>query len=261
MRLLLAGTLATLTAASLAAIRPAILTDGERGAAASIRESQMRADRRFLSSDLLEGRGPEASGGRLARAYLASRFEALALEPAAGGGSWEQGSHVIARLPGRDADLAKEVVLFTAHHDGTLDDAAGLATLLAVAEAFTALPERPRRSILFAVLASDEQGLLSPQRTVAHIDLDGGERGTFRLGAGQSTLDDWIRAIAEAQGRRVALGRFPDTAAYAFSGTVEDAQLVFLLGAKVAEAPRPPSWRPDDELEAAHGKALAEIGR
>jgi hypothetical protein len=263
MRLFLAATVAILTGVSLAVIRPAILTDGERGAAASIRESRMRADTRFLSSDLLEGWSPEAPGARLARAYLASRFEALALEPGASGDSWEQGSNVIARLPGRDPELAKEVVLFTAHHDGTLDNAAGLATLLAVAEAFTALPERPRRSILFAALATDAQGLLSPQRTVAHIDLDGGHRGasTFRLGAGQSTLDDWLRAIAEAQGRHVALEGFPDETAYAFSGTVEDAQLVFLLGVKVADAPRPPSWRPGDELEAAQRKALAEIGQ
>ena len=58
MRLLLAGTLATLTAAGLAAIRPALLTDEERATASTIRENRMRADVRFLSSDLLEGRGP-----------------------------------------------------------------------------------------------------------------------------------------------------------------------------------------------------------
>jgi len=50
----------------------------------------MRADIRFLSSDLLEGRGPATRGDRLARAYLASRFEAIGLEPGAPGGAWEQ---------------------------------------------------------------------------------------------------------------------------------------------------------------------------
>ncbi len=90
MRFLLAGTLATLTAAGLATIRPAVLTDEERAAALAIRENRMRADIRFLSSDLLEGRGPATRGDRLARAYLASRFEAIGLEPGAPGGSWEQ---------------------------------------------------------------------------------------------------------------------------------------------------------------------------
>jgi hypothetical protein len=50
----------------------------------------VRADIRFLSSDLLEGRGPATRGERLAREYLASRFEAIGLEPGAPGGSWEQ---------------------------------------------------------------------------------------------------------------------------------------------------------------------------
>jgi len=90
MRFLLAGTLATLTAAGLAAIRPAVVSDEERAAAATIRESRMRADVRFLGSDLLEGRAPGTRGDRLARAFVASRFEAIGLEPGVTGGSWEQ---------------------------------------------------------------------------------------------------------------------------------------------------------------------------
>ena len=90
MRFLLAGTLATLTAAGLAAIRPAVVSDEERAAAATIRESRMRADVRFLASDLLEGRAPGTRGDRLARAYVASRFEAIGLEPGVPGGAWEQ---------------------------------------------------------------------------------------------------------------------------------------------------------------------------
>ncbi|HEX9187269.1 MAG TPA: peptidase M28, partial [Vicinamibacteria bacterium] len=90
MRFLLAGTLVTLTAAGLAAIRPAVVSDDERAAAATIRESRMRADVRFLGSDLLEGRAPDTRGDRLARAYIASRFEAIGLEPGAPGGAWEQ---------------------------------------------------------------------------------------------------------------------------------------------------------------------------
>ena len=85
MRLILAGTLATLTAASLAIIRPALLTEDEREATQSIRESRWRADVRFLSSDLLEGRAPGAM--RQVRA-IESREVALA----SNANAWSTGS-------------------------------------------------------------------------------------------------------------------------------------------------------------------------
>ncbi len=555
MRLVLACALATLTAASLAMIRPAPLTEDERAAARSMRESRWRADVRFLSSDLLEGRGPGTRGDRLAREYVASRFEAIGLEPGASGAAWEQpvelvgvtahtppelrvtrgtetvslrrgddaiafagseaaearidnaeivfvgygivapehawddykgadlqgkvllvmnndpesdeqlfagkrrlyygrwdykylmaaergaaaaivihtaasagygwsvvqnswsgeqlslraaggpvlpvklwatedacrriarlGGHeldalreraetrefrpvplgvrtslvleneitrrtsanVIGRLAGSDPALAAEAVLYTAHHDhygvkasaagepvvynGALDNAAGVATMLAVAEAFAALPERPRRSILFASVTAEEQGLLGslhlarnlplhPGRVAANINIDGANiwgrtRDVPVVGLGKSSLDDWIRAIAETQGRRVVPEPFPDKGSYyrsdhlsfarigvpaAFvskgsdvvgkppgwgrerqqawenahyhqasddltpewdlSGVIEDAQLLFLLGLKVANAPLAPTWRPGDEFEAARRKSLAELGR
>jgi Zn-dependent M28 family amino/carboxypeptidase len=43
------------------------------------------------------------------------------------------------------------------------------------------------------------------------------------------------------------------------SGAVEDAQLCFYLGAKVANAPELPAWNPGDEFEAARKKALADL--
>ena len=42
-------------------------------------------------------------------------------------------------------------------------------------------------------------------------------------------------------------------------GPIEDAQLFFYLGLKVANAPRMPAWKPGDEFEAARKKALAEL--
>jgi Zn-dependent M28 family amino/carboxypeptidase len=556
MRFLLAAVLATLTAAGLAAIRPAVLTDEERTAALAIRDSRMRADVRFLSSDLLEGRGPATRGDRLARAYLASRFEAIGLEPGAPGGSWEQpfdlvgstaacprvvrvargdagedlrfpedyvafsgvqageatlhdaeivfvgygivapehgwddykgadlrgrvllflnndpeadprlfagkrrlyygrwdykyemaarlgaagaiilhtdasagygwkvvpaswtgeqfslpaasgepalavkgwvtedagrriarlGGHdldalraaaeertfrpvplgvrvslslknevqrrssanVVGLLRGRDPELSREAVVYTAHHDhygakpgpsgetvvynGALDNASGLAALLAIAEAFVALPERPRRSILFAAVAAEEHGLLGSDYLVRHppvpagrlaaaINMDGMNvwgrtRDVPVIGLGKSSLDDWVRTIAEAQGRVVVPEAFPDKGAYYrsdhlsfaragvpatyvdagtevlgkppgwgrerqrewealhyhqptddltadwdFSGAVEDARLLFHVGAKVADAPLAPAWRPGDEFEAARKRALADLGR
>lgn len=553
-RLGLAGALATLLVTSLAVIRPALVTDDERTAAQAIVERRLRADTRFLSGDSLEGRAPGSHGERLAREYVAARFESMGLEPVASGGfeqpvalvgvttrapetlklarggesaslrlrddyvassdspaaevkidgaeivfvgygivapehgwddykgadlrgklllvmnndpesdpalfagkrrlyygrwdykyqmaaergalgaivihtqasagyawpvvesSWSgellslpgregaalalkawatedacrriarlagrdldalrksaetrafrpvplgvnafgvlrnevaprQSANVLARLPGSDPVLAREAVVYTAHHDhlgsraqaaggplvfnGALDNAAGVATLLSVADAFAALPERPRRSILFASVTAEEQGLLGseylarhlplpPGRVAANINIDGASiwgrtKDVPVVGLGKSSLDEWVRALAEMQGRRVVPEAFPDKGAYyrsdhlsfarlgvpsayldagtdvvgrppgfglrqqqawedahyhqpsddltpewSFEGAVEDARLLFLLGAKVANATRVPEWRPGDEFEAARKKALAELER
>lgn len=554
MRLALAGLLGMLTATSLAVIRPALLTNEELVAAQTLAANRLSADVRFLSSDLLEGRAPGTRGDRLAREYVAARFEAIGLEPAIGS-SWEQpvglvgvtstapaelrvtragdavslrlrddyiavsgsqerelrvadaeivfvgygivapehdwddykgadlrgklllvmnndperdpslfagkrrlfygrwdykylmaagrgaagaivihtsasagyswsvvqnswsgeqlelpaageavlplkawateeacrrivrlaghdldvlraraesrefrpvplgvrtsvvltnqvvrreSANVVARLAGSDPVLAQEAVLYTAHHDhygikpsasgepevynGALDNAAGVASMLAVAEAFASLPQRPRRSILFASVTAEEQGLLGSQYLARHlplhpallaanVNIDGASiwgrtRDVPVIGLGKSTLDEWIRLLAEVQERRVVPEAFPDKGSYyrsdhlsfarigvpaayldagtevlgrppgfgrerrqawqeahyhqpsddltpdwSFEGAVEDARLLFLLGVKVANAPRAPSWLPGDEFEAARLKALAEIGR
>ena len=44
-----------------------------------------------------------------------------------------------------------------------------------------------------------------------------------------------------------------------FSGAIEDAQLYFYLGLRVANAPRMPAWKPGDEFEAARKKAIEAI--
>jgi hypothetical protein len=88
MRLLLVCALAALTALGLAAFRPAIVTPLEKAAAQSIHRERLRADVRFLESDLLEGRVPGSLGDRLAQAFIAARMEGIGLEPGAPDGSW-----------------------------------------------------------------------------------------------------------------------------------------------------------------------------
>jgi hypothetical protein len=83
----------------------------------------------------------------------------------------KQTANVIGRLPGSDPVLAKDAVIYTAHHDhlgvregakpgadaiynGALDNASGVAALLSIAEAFQTLP-RPKRSIVFAAVAGE----------------------------------------------------------------------------------------------------------
>jgi Zn-dependent M28 family amino/carboxypeptidase len=454
MRLLLAAGVATLTVAGLAALRPAVVTEDEKAAAAAIRENRIRADIGFLSHDLLEGRGPATRGDELAQAYVAARFEAIGLEPGAPNGTWlqpfdlvavdtrcppvvrvargaegvdlrfyedyiatsgvqsevarvdnaeivfvgygivapeyqwddfgnmdlegkvllilnndpaddperfegkrrlyygrwdykyamaarqgaagalivhttpsagyawsvvqnswtgeqfalpadgdtalqvegwvtedgarrivrlaghrldalvaaaqrpdfspvplglttsvllenvverRQSANVIGRLTGSDPLVSREAVIYTAHHDhlgirtdpeggpaaiysGALDNASGVAAMLAIAEAFVALPQPPGRTILFASVGAEEQGLLGseylaqnppvpPGRLAANINIDGMNiwgptRDVAVVGLGKSTLDDWIRAIAEDQGRAVRPEAFPDKGSY-----------------------------------------------
>jgi Zn-dependent M28 family amino/carboxypeptidase len=51
--------------------------------------ARIRAHTRFLSSDLMEGRGVGVRGGRLATEYLATQFELIGAKPAAGGSYYQ----------------------------------------------------------------------------------------------------------------------------------------------------------------------------
>jgi Zn-dependent M28 family amino/carboxypeptidase len=141
-----------------------------------------------------------------------------------------QSRNVLALLPGQKQP--DEVVIYTAHWDhlgvnpslagdsiynGALDNATGTAGLLALAHAFTTLPEPPARSVLFLAVTAEEQGLLGstyyathpvfpPAKTVAVLNMDGlNVLGPMRdvtvIGYGLSDLDDYAQAAAAAQGR------------------------------------------------------------
>ncbi|WP_163996897.1 M28 family metallopeptidase [Pyxidicoccus caerfyrddinensis] len=152
-------------------------------------------------------------------------------------------ANVLAMLPGSDAKLAREVVLYSAHHDhlgmkeggkagedtiynGALDNAAGVAAMLSVAKAFRELPQPPRRSILFAAVAAEEQGLLGSQylaehppvpagRVAANINIDGANihgrtKDLTVIGLGKSSLDATITGLAKTQGRVVKADQLSD---------------------------------------------------
>ena len=71
---------------------PAIpgLPSAARAAAASIDAEKIREHVRFLSLDLLEGRGPGTRGAELAAQYIATQFALAGLQPAGDNGTWFQ---------------------------------------------------------------------------------------------------------------------------------------------------------------------------
>lgn len=151
-------------------------------------------------------------------------------------------ANVLGLLPGSDPTLGDEVVVYTAHHDhlgrgepdaegddiynGARDNASGVAQILGIASAFAALPEPPRRSILFLLVAAEEQGLLgsqhyaqhptfAPGKIAANINFDSGNifgrtRDLVYIGYGKSSLDRVAEAVAAKQDRLVVGDLFPD---------------------------------------------------
>src|SRR5712671_5179241 len=61
---------------------------------------------RFLSSDLLEGRGVGTRGDQLSRAYIATEFEKYGLAPGGPDGGWEQAVPILGIKAAVTATLA-----------------------------------------------------------------------------------------------------------------------------------------------------------
>jgi Zn-dependent M28 family amino/carboxypeptidase len=154
-------------------------------------------------------------------------------------------ANVVGILPGRDPDLSKEAVLYTAHHDhlgkgapppgtndgiynGALDNASGCASVLTIAHAATVAP--PKRSVIVAFVTAEEQGLLGSKwlaqhppipasRIAADINIDsvnrwGRTKDLGVLGFGKSSADDVVRKVAAEQGRTVHGDPYPDRGSF-----------------------------------------------
>jgi Zn-dependent M28 family amino/carboxypeptidase len=89
-----------------------------------------------------------------------------------------ESNNVIAMLLGSDRKLRDEAVMYTAHYDhlgiradmpgdniynGAQDNATGCGILMEIARAFGQGTQKPRRSIIFASVTAEEQGLLGSQ--------------------------------------------------------------------------------------------------
>lgn len=149
--------------------------------------------------------------------------------------------NVLALLPGSDPKLKDEYVIISTHWDhlgrdprregdqifnGAYDNASGTAGVLEIARTLRALPVGPRRSILFAFMTAEEQGLLGSkyyaenplyplERTVANLNIDGlkpwGRTTDIEVvGHGNSTLDELASRAAAAVGLTTIPDSFPE---------------------------------------------------
>ncbi len=101
-----------------------------------------------------------------------------------------ESNNVVAMLPGSDRKLRDEAVMFTAHYDhlgvrpemagdniynGAADNATGCGILMEVARAFSVAKDRPGRSLIFAAVTAEEQGLLGSEYLGKHPAIPAGK--------------------------------------------------------------------------------------
>jgi Zn-dependent M28 family amino/carboxypeptidase len=101
-----------------------------------------------------------------------------------------ESNNVVAMLPGSDPKLRAEAVMYTAHYDhlgirpempgdniynGADDNASGCGVLLELAHAYGTAAQQPRRSILFASVTAEEQGLLGSEYLGKHPPIPAGK--------------------------------------------------------------------------------------
>jgi S1-C subfamily serine protease len=167
-------------------------TGSFRAALSSITAEEAGRHVDVLADDAFEGREAGSRGGRAAGGYLVEYLRASGVAPAGEDGGYYQSfepgyRNVLAIIPGRDPELRDEYIALGAHydhvgygqpqnsfgpigriHNGADDNASGTAGLMEVIQAFTMLPQPPRRSLLFAFWDGEEQGLLGSKHWIAH---------------------------------------------------------------------------------------------
>ena len=197
-------------------------------------------------------------------------------------------ANVLGLMPGSDPVLAKEWLVFCAHHDhigmaetreetgqdniynGAVDNASGTAVLLAIARAMAKLPEgeRPKRSILFAAVGAEEQGLLGSAflannppvpagNMAAVINIDGVNilgptHDVVVVGRGKSDMDKAVESLAAWQDRVVVPDQFPEKGFYYRSDQFSFAKVGVpgvYLGSGTHVVGKPAEWGPQQMRE------------
>lgn len=149
--------------------------------------------------------------------------------------------NVIGEIKGNDPDLMDQYLIFTAHYDhlgisnpvegdsinnGALDNAAGVSSLLNLAEAYEMVQPEMRRSVLFLFVGAEEMGLLGakywaanptvhPGSVTANFNLDGMQaygqtEDVVLVGYGRNTITDVFEDYAQMGNRTIAPDPYPE---------------------------------------------------
>ena len=163
----------------------------------SITLEELRKDLYYLSSDELEGRMSGKRGNELAAEFIKNEFEKMGLPTMYDefqiprmniGPKKEMGSNktrnIYAWIEGNDPVLKNEVFVIGAHmdhigygprmsrsrfggiHPGADDNASGTVALLEIAEAFSMMKDKVKRTVVFQAYSGEEMGLLGSRHYV-----------------------------------------------------------------------------------------------
>lgn len=156
-----------------------------------------------------------------------------------------ESNNVVGMLTGSDRNLRDQAILYTAHYDhlgirpdmpgdniynGAEDNATGCGILLELARAYGAAKERPARSVLFAAVTAEEQGLLGSEYLGKHppiatgkiaLDLNyddikplGAAEEVEVAGAERTTFYPWVEATAKEFRLNIRPDARPDAGHY-----------------------------------------------
>jgi hypothetical protein len=162
-------------------------TPAREAGTAQITQGRVTGTVSFLASDELAGRAIGSPEFDIAAAFVASRFRGAGLAGITEDSFYQELTvdpkrplkNVVGILPGKDPELAKEAILFSAHLDhlgrkenkgdgifnGADDNASGVTAVLTLADAFGAMANN-KRTLVFIAFSGEESGLLGSKRYV-----------------------------------------------------------------------------------------------
>ncbi len=155
-------------------------------------------------------------------------------------------NNVVARMEGSDAKLRDEAILYTAHHDhlgigtpdatgdaiynGAIDNGTGAALVLELARVWAGTTPKPKRSVVFAFVAAEEQGLLGSGwyakkpavpagRTALALNFDamymiGRVRDVTMIGVERTTFKNSAERVTKALGLHIVPDQDPEQGFY-----------------------------------------------
>ena len=177
-------------------------------------------------------------------------------------------NNVVGYIEGSDPKLKEEAVLFSAHYDaygvengkiyhGAADNALGTAEMLAVAEAFSKMNPKPKRSMIFLAVTGEEYGLYGSKfwakkptwdikKVAANLNLDGIGSEVYApvktivgYGAEHSSLGVMLTDVAKTMEINVIPDPMPDERVFYrsdhYSFVERGVPALMLLGAPAGE--------------------------